>query len=95
MFLTPAELDALCDPLKQPAAQVRHLRSLGLTVGTTRAGRPIVLRSHAEAVLSGQEPVNEAPAADPAQRPQQPNRDALVLLLRGKQHGKTPQVESA
>lgn len=93
MFLTDAEIADLCEPLTQPAAQVRYLRSLGLAVTTKPNGRPVVVRSHVESVLSGRN--QQAPAqAAPLMQPQQPNRDAFIQLVRGK-HGTTPKTQSA
>ncbi len=53
LFLTDAEVARICEPLVQPAAQVRYLRRLGLKVETKPNGRALVVRRHAEAVLSG------------------------------------------
>lgn len=93
LYLTDAEIADLCAPLTQPAAQVRHLRALGLTVTTKPNGRPVVIRSHAELVLSGrpQEPAavskNDAPEA---------NLDGFMKLIRGgRQHGPQKKVQPA
>lgn len=67
LYLTDAEIADLCAPLTQPAAQVRHLRALGLTVTKKPSGRPVVIRSHAEAVLSGRPHVDAASGGDGAQ----------------------------
>lgn len=76
-WLTQAEIDDLCWPLTQPAAQVRFLRrEFKLQVSTKPGGRAVVIRSHAEAALGGAMP---APATSSAAAPQQPNRAALVL----------------
>lgn len=79
-WLTQAEINDLCYPLTQAAAQVRYLRrELKLQVSTKPGGRAVVIRSHAEAVLGGAAP---APAASRASAPQQPNRAALVLRFK-------------
>ena len=44
--LTQGEIDAICEPLKQPAAQIRYLRSLGLIVDRKPNGRALVNRKH-------------------------------------------------
>lgn len=44
--LTQGEIDAICEPLKQPAAQVRYLKRLGLVVARKPNGRPLVNRKH-------------------------------------------------
>lgn len=53
MFLSDAEIAEMCAPLKAAAAQKKYLRGLGLVVNEKPNGRPLVVRSHAEAVLSG------------------------------------------
>jgi hypothetical protein len=48
--LTDAEVNAMCAGLRQNAAKVRFLRGLGLTVATRPNGRPLVNRTHYDAV---------------------------------------------
>lgn len=48
--LTDAEIDDMCDGLVQNHAKVRYLQSLGLKVDRKPNGRPLVSRSHYEAV---------------------------------------------
>jgi hypothetical protein len=52
-FLSDDEIREMCAPLVQPSAQVRYLRKLGIHCQTKPNGRPLVVRSHAEAVLAG------------------------------------------
>lgn len=59
--LTQAEIDEICDPLTQGAAQIRYLRSLGVTVDRRPNGRPLVNRQHYNLVRGAATP---APAAD-------------------------------
>lgn len=98
LFLSDAEIDALCAPLKQPAAQVRHLRALGLTVSTKPNGRPVVIRSHAEKLLSG---MSNSSASSEVSKPevlpaQQPNRQALILRFKGAHaHGSAQKKQPA
>lgn len=98
IYLSDAEIAELCAPLTQPAAQVRHLRALGLTVTTKPNGRPVVIRSHAERVLSGLPPSgasseSEKQEATPAQ---QPNRKALILRFQGaREHGSAQKKQPA
>lgn len=89
IYLSDDEIADLCAPLKQPAAQARYLRALGLTVTLKPNGRPVVIRCHAEAVLSGEKPTPHlATIALPEGTKQQPDRSALVTLLqRGRAHG--------
>lgn len=71
-WLSQAEIDDLCAPLTQHAAQIRYLRGvLGLTVRTKPNGAPLVLRSHLEEAL------NPSGKTRPTSKPQ-PNRAALV-----------------
>lgn len=79
-WLTDAEVDELCAGLTQHAAKARYLRSLGLTVQTKPNGRPLVVRAHAEAVLSGA-PLPAATDATKNSAPRRPNRDALILAF--------------
>ncbi len=61
--LSQAEIDAICEPLTQHAAQVRFLRRLGLVVARAPSGRPLVNRKHYDAVR-GREPIEARAAAD-------------------------------
>lgn len=89
MYLSDTEVADLCAPLTQPAAQVRYLRALGLTVTLKPNGRPVVIRCHAEAVLSGRRVASPLATTDqPSGAKQQPSRSSLVTLLqRGRAHG--------
>jgi hypothetical protein len=97
MYLSDAEVADLCAPLTQPAAQVRYLRALGLTVALKPNGRPVVIRSHAEAVLSGQRVVSQLATTDQsAGATQQPSRSTLITLLqRGRAHGTSKAAQPA
>ena len=53
LFLTDAEVDEMCAGLSTNAVKVRRLRALGLVVNVKPNGRPLIVRSHAEAVMSG------------------------------------------
>lgn len=77
-WYTDKEIDDMCDGLATNAAKARHLRGMGLTVMLKPNGRPLVMRTHAEAVLSGLQQI-QAIALD-AERAK-PNRDALVLAF--------------
>lgn len=80
--LTDAEVDRICEGLRQNAAKARYLRELGLTVNTRPNGRPLVMRAHAEQVLAGQRP---APAANDTNNPRPaPNSAALIQLFSRK-----------
>jgi hypothetical protein len=79
-WLSQQEVNDLCEPLTQPAAQIRFLRdSLGLAVKPKPNGRALVLRSSVEEVLGGL-PAKRKTKAAPAQRaPTQPNVQGLTL----------------
>lgn len=51
--LSDAEIDAICDGLRQNAAKVRYLRSMGLTVRIKPNGKPLVNRTHYDSVMQG------------------------------------------
>ena len=86
-WLTDAEIDDLCAGLATSGAKVRHLRSVGLHVTTKPNGRPLVMRVHAEVILSGLNQLAEP--APQATRPQ-PNRDALLLAFSKPSQFATP-----
>lgn len=76
-WLTDTEIDDLCAGLAQDAARVRYLRRMGLIVTTKPNGRPLVIRAHAERVLSGLAELQQA--ANETKTAARPNRDALIL----------------
>lgn len=78
MFLSDAEIAEICAPLKASAAQKRFLRSLGIVVNEKPNGKPLVVRSHVEWVLSGQSGPAVAPVFDPRT---QPNVEGLLKHL--------------
>jgi hypothetical protein len=98
MWLTDTEIDELCAPLTQPAAQVRFLRAeLGLYVETKRNGRALVLKSHFEAVMSGQKgAASTVPStAKAAPTTVQPDRGALLTFIGKNKHGTSSRLKSA
>ena len=78
-YLADDEIDEICAPLVQHAAQVKHLQRLGMRVGRKPNGRPLVARSEFERAMSGARPPELVAGTAPA--PGQPNRDALVLMF--------------
>ena len=97
LFLTDTEIDVLCAPLRQPAAQVRFLRTSGLKVTVKPNGRPAVVRSHAESVLSGQHaPSPSLPSVTPGAAAPQPNVDGFMKVIEGgRRHGSQKKVQPA
>lgn len=49
--LSDTEIDSICAGYVQNAAKVRYLTSMGLTVRQKPNGRPLVNRSHYQAVM--------------------------------------------
>jgi len=49
--LTDTEIDSICDGYVQNAAKIRYLRAMGLTVHRKPNGRPLVNRTHYDAVM--------------------------------------------
>jgi hypothetical protein len=81
LWLSQQEVDDLCEPLTQPAAQIRYLRdSLKLTVRAKPNGKALLLRSHVEEVLGGLPTKKTRQKAAEAVR--QPNAAGLVLAFR-------------
>lgn len=72
-WLTDEELADLCKPLTQPAAQIRFLESLGLTIKQKPNGTPLVLRSSVDEVLG----VSAKGKSSPALQKPGPNAEAL------------------
>jgi len=94
-----AEIADLCAPLSQPAAQVRYLRTLGLTVSLKPNGRPVVVRGQAEAVLAGRvvpDSTYKASSKPEVGSLRQTSPAALInLLRRGQVHGKAKNTQPA
>jgi hypothetical protein len=61
--LTDPEVDAICAGLVQNHAKVKFLQGLGLTVRRKPNGRPLVNRSHYDAVLGCTQRTNHGTAA--------------------------------
>lgn len=101
LFLSQAEIDELCHPLTQPAAQARFLRVSGVTVTVKPNGRPAVVRSHAEAVLSGRPLAAPAEPSDQVEKPEasaapRPNVEGFMKVIQGgKKNGPQKKVQPA
>ncbi|MDR1661251.1 MAG: DUF4224 domain-containing protein [Azoarcus sp.] len=74
-WLTDEEIHDLCDGLKQPAAQARYLRGLGLPVRQKPNGKPLVMRADVSAMAGGSETPITTDAIEP-------NRLALIQSFR-------------
>jgi hypothetical protein len=82
-WLSQAEIDDLCQPLRQTAAQIRHLRLLGLVVRTRPNGAALVMRTNLEQVM------NPVVSAKPNDK-RAPNREALIGSFSRVSNGRTP-----
>lgn len=82
-WYSDAEINDLCKPLTQPAAQIRYLRSEGFTVGRKPGGAPLLMRDHVALVLGGKPAAPDATEAA-ARQGAAPNRAALVLQFAGR-----------
>lgn len=86
-FLSDDEIAGICDGVRLPGAQVRHLAKLGLLVNRKPNGRPLVARSEFERVLGAGRyggAQNDASSS--------PNVIGLMQhLAKRKPHGKTAQ----
>jgi hypothetical protein len=83
-FLSDEEISRLCDPLEQPAAQIRYLKKLGLVVNRKPNGRPLVARGEFDRVTIGRQHEH---ANHPPSSTGQPNMAALLQVIRGGKRG--------
>lgn len=82
LWLSPVEVNDLCAPLTQKAAQCGFLKSLGLIVKRKPDGSPLVMRSNVESVLGA---VANPSAITPAMRGKAgPNKTGLLLSFQKK-----------
>lgn len=81
-FLSDEEIAAICAPLVVPGYQVKFLTKLGLVVHRKPNGKPLVARGEFERVLIGRRPEPEQNA-----QPGQPDRAALLKVIRGGKRG--------
>ncbi|MCY1170977.1 hypothetical protein D9M73_110700 [compost metagenome] len=78
------EIDGMCEPLTQHAAQIKYLKSLGLTVERKPGGKPLLMRAHAEQVLGG---MPNAPAAIKSVVGERNRPDMTGLVLQFQRRG--------
>jgi Domain of unknown function (DUF4224) len=87
-YLTDEEIAQICEPLIQPAAQIRCLRAMGLIVKIKPNGKPLVGRSHFAQVMAGTPLI---PAT--AESTQQP--DTLALIAKFERRGSNQKKQSS
>lgn len=81
-WLSTVEVNDLCAPLTQKAAQCSFLLSLGLIVKRKPDGSPLVMRSNVESVLGG---AINPPSLTPAMHGKTgPNKTGLLLSFQKK-----------
>lgn len=80
-WLSPDEVNDLCVPLTQKAAQCGFLLSLGLIVKRKPDGSPLVMRSNVESVLGG---VANPATTHAMQGKPGPNKTGLLLAFQKK-----------
>lgn len=86
-YLSDAEIDEICDPLTQPHAQIRYLRSLGVQVTRKPSGRALVGRAAFDRVMAGS-PLEAANDAQTSTNAPQPDHAALQqLFAKQRKHG--------
>lgn len=83
-YLTDAEIDEICAPLKIGAAKRKRLERMGMLVKTKPNGRPLVARAEFERVMTGS-PVNAAAQANSGISG--PNVLGLQDYFRRRKHG--------
>lgn len=84
LFLSDAQVDALCDGLTQPGAKVRYLsKQLKLRVFAKPNGRPLVAVSEFERVL-GTGALAQLTASNDSSGP---NVTGMAQFLEGRKHG--------
>ena len=81
LFLTDEEVDDMCAGLSTNAVKVRRLRALGLVVNVKPNGRPLIVRSHAEAVMSGRAEAEAAAQPQEAAPAPAANTAGIVALF--------------
>ncbi len=82
VFLLADEVLALTRPLRQPSAQKRFLRRIGVPYIVGAAGQPIISREALGSRLALGGSVNAVTAS------QGPNKDALLARLASRKKGK-------
>lgn len=83
-YLTDAEIDDICAPLKVGAAKCKHLERLGMIVKRKADGRPLVARAEFNRVMTGGQP--PAPQVENL-TPTQPNVVGLQDFFQQRKHG--------
>lgn len=81
-FLSDPEVEEICRPLRQPAAQRRYLAHLGMKVGRKPNGRPLVARAEFIRAM-----VSSSAATGRGEDAGSPNREALVLMFDRRRRG--------
>lgn len=84
-YLTEAEINEICSPLKNGAAQIRFLERLGMVVKPKPSGRPLVARTEFDRVMTGCNAVTTGQSTSAA--PSTPNVIGLQSFFQQRKHG--------
>jgi hypothetical protein len=86
-YLSDAEIDEICEPLTQPHAQIRYLRSIGVPVSRKPGGRPLVGRAAFDRVMAGSPPEAANDAQPPSAGPQPDHAALQQHFTKQRKHG--------
>lgn len=82
-YLHQEEINEMCEPLVNGAAQIRFLRQQGFTVLSKPNGKALLLRAHRDEVLRGISTSRETTAQTAnLGNDSKTNREALILAFR-------------
>lgn len=81
-YLHQEEINEMCEPLVNGAAQIRYLRQQGFTVMVKPSGKALILRAHRDEVLRGINTISEQINSAKEVVHPKTNREALILAFR-------------
>ena len=84
-YLTDAEINEICSPLKNGAAQIRFLERLGMVVKPKPSGRPLVARTEFDRVMTGSNAMTKGQSTSAASST--PNVIGLQSFFKQRKHG--------
>lgn len=82
-YLTDSEINQICEPLTNGAAQIRFFAKLGMVAKPKPSGRPLVARAEFERVMTGAKTEQAAASNGLAT----PNIVGLQNLFQRRKHG--------
>lgn len=84
-YLTEAEINEICSPLKNGAAQIRFLERLGMIVKPKPSGKPLLARAEFDRVMTGDRAA--APGSGANATSTSPNVVGLNSFFQQRKHG--------